>query len=177
MIEQTRYSIITNKGVIMNQRDATCNALISVLADRGVNYEENGPTPISEVLNADDKTKVRAMLFIAFRKGDIDFKSPEKLSDDKYLKDYISGLVNNWIRKAPEFNCDTVYHAKNPGSRQGSGDEMIKEMKKLLSVTEDPEAKEVIKSAIEARQAEIKPTTVTVDVSKIPEHLRKALGL
>jgi hypothetical protein len=166
-----------NKGDIMNQRDATCNALISVLADRGVNYEENGSTPISEVLNADDKTKVRAMLFIAFRKGDIDFKSPEKLSDDKYLKDYISGLVNNWIRKAPEFNCDTVYHAKNPGSRQGSGDEMIKEMKKLLSVTTDAEAKQAIQEAIATRQAELKPTTVSVDVSKIPEHLRALLGL
>jgi hypothetical protein len=166
-----------NKGDIMNQRDATCNALISVLTDRDVNYEENGPTPISDVLNADDKTKVRAMLFIAFRKGDIDFKSPEKLSDDKYLKDYISGLVNNWIRKAPEFNCDTVYAAKNPGSRQGSGDEQIREMKKLLSVTTDAEAKEVIKSAIATRQAELKPTTVTVDITKIPEHLRALLGL
>ena len=161
----------------MNQRDATCNALISVLADRGVNYEENGPTPISEVLTSDDKTKVRAMLFTAFRSGKIDFKSPEKLSDDKYLKDYISGLVNNWIRKAPEFNCDTVYHAKNPGSRQGSGDEMIKEMKKLLSVTTDAEAKQVIAEAIARRQAEIKPTTVTVNVDVLPAELRAKLGL
>lgn len=160
----------------MNQRDATCNALISVLADRGVNYEENGPTPISDVLTADDKATVRSILFTQFRAGKIDYKNSVP-SDDKVLMNYISGLVNNWIRKAPEFNCNTVYHAKNPGSRQGSGDEMIKEMKKLLSVTTDAEAKAVIAEAIAARQAEIKPTTVTVDVSKIPEHLRKALGL
>jgi len=161
----------------MNQRDATCNALIAVLSDRGVSYELNGPTPISEVLTPDDKTKVRAMLFTSFRKGDIDFKSPEKLSDDKYLKDYISGLVNNWIRKAPEFNCDMTYQAKNPGSRAGSGDEMIREMKKLLSVTSDPEAKQVIAEAITRRQAEIKPTTVTVNVDVLPAELRAKLGL
>lgn len=160
----------------MNQRDATCNTMLSVLADRGVNYEENGPTAIGDVLTADDKTKVRDILFVMFRQGKIDFKSPEKLSDDKYLKDYISGLVNNWIRKAPEFNSGNVYQAKNPGSRQGSSDEQIKEMKKLLSVTVDAEARAVIQEAIESRQAEIAPSkTVTIDASKLPEHLRALL--
>jgi hypothetical protein len=157
----------------MNQRDATCNALIAVLSDRGVEYELNGATPISSVLNADDKASVRAMLIVAFRAGKIDYaKDPANLADDKYIKEYVSGLVNNWIRKAPEFNNDTTYAAKNPGSRQGSTDESIKNMKLLLSVTVDPEAKMAITQAIADRQAELKPTTVTIDVSALPESLR-----
>lgn len=155
----------------MNQRDATCNCILSVLSDRGVEYEQSGPTPISSVLTAEDKATVRAILFTQFRAGKIDYKNALP-TDDKVLSNYISGLVNNWIRKAPEFNCDVTYQAKNPGSRAGSGDEQIKEMKKLLSVTTDPEAKLAIAEAIAERQAIIKPTTVTIDVSKLPEHLR-----
>lgn len=156
----------------MNQREATCNTILSVLNERGFTYELDGETPIGDVLTTEDKSKVREILFVMFRANKIDFKSPEKLADDKYLKDYISGLVNNWIRKAPEFNGGNVYQAKNPGSRAGSGDEQIREMKKLLSVTNDAEAKAAIMAAIEQRQAEIKPTTVTIDLSKLPEHLR-----
>ena len=162
----------------MNQRDATCNALIAVLANRGVNYELSGPTPISEVLNPDDKATVRELLIVTFRAGKIDYsKDARNLQDDKYIKEYVSGLVNNWIRKAPEFNCDMTYTAKNPGSRAGSGDEMIREMKKLMSVTTDASAKEAIQEAIEARQAEIKPTKVEINVDALPASLREKLGL
>lgn len=161
----------------MNQKDATCNALMAVLADRGVTYELNGVTPIISVLNADDKAKVRDMLFIAFRQGKVDYsKDPKNLQDDKYLKEYVSGLVNNWIRKNPEFNNATTYQAKKPGSRQGSSDESIREMKKLLSVTVNEEARQEIESAIESRQAELKPKT-EINYDAIPEALRKTLGL
>lgn len=161
-----------NKGVYMNQRDATTSTLLAILEERGVSYELDGETPISEVLNSEDKAKARDALFTMFRNEQIDFKDKSKLADDKYLRDYISGLVNNWIRKAPEFNGGDTYQAKNPGSRQGSQDDMIKEMKKLLSVTTDQEAKEAIQEAIAQRQAEIKPSKVEINVNSLPEHLR-----
>lgn len=161
----------------MNQREATVNTIIAVLSDRGVSYELNGSTPVSEVLTTEDKAKVRSILFTMFQQHKVDFKDKSKLAEDKYMKDYISGLVNNWIRKAPEFNNDTAYKAKNPGSRQGSQDEQIKEMKKLLAVTSDATAKQAIQEAIAQRQAEIKPTKVEINLSAIPEELRAKLGL
>lgn len=162
----------------MNQREATCNTILAVLADRGVSYELDGETPVSAVLNSDDKTKVRAILFASFRAGKIDYKASfaPKVADDKELKEYISGLVNNWIRKAPEFNGGATYQAKNPGSRAGSGDEMVREMKKLLSVTTDAEARAVIQTAIEERQAAIAPKT-EINLDAIPAELRAKLGL
>lgn len=157
----------------MNQRDATCNTILAVLNDRGVEYELNGPTPIASVLNAEDKKNIREILSTMFLQGKIDFKNPAALTDEKYLKDYVSGLVNNWIRKAPEFNGNTKYEAKNPGSRTGSSDEMIKELKKVLSIVTTDEDRAAVQEAIDARQAEIKPEkSVTIDASKLPEHLR-----
>jgi hypothetical protein len=162
-----------NKGVYMNQRQATVNTILSVLTDRGVSYELNGVTPISEVLNADDKTKIRAIMFTMFRASKVDFRADfqAKVDDDKALKEYVSGLVNNWIRKAPEFNNDSTYKAKNPGSRQGSQDEQIKAMKGLLAITTDPEAKEAIEAAIADRQEALKPS-VSINIDALPESLR-----
>lgn len=161
----------------MNQREATVNCILSVLEERGFEYELNGPTPIAEVLDSNDKKNVREILITMFQQGKIDFKDTTKLSDDKYMKDYVSGLVNNWIRKAPEFNGNAKYAAKNPGSRAGSGDEQIKEMRKLLSTVSDQATKDVIQSHIDARMAEIKPATVSVNYDAIPADLRAKLGL
>lgn len=165
---------------MLNQRQATVSTIINVLKERGVNYELNGAVSVSEVLTDSDKQKVRDQLFHMFRAGKVQYsvEFASKVNDDKELKSYISGLTNNWIRKATEFNSGTKYQAKNPGSRQGSSDDQIKEMKLLLSVTTDPEARKLIEKAIEARISEIKPEKKTsIDLDKIPEALRAQLGL
>lgn len=162
----------------MNQRKATVSTILAVLEEAGINYELGGTTPVSEVLEDKHKSDVRNALFTMFRAGEVEMSDEAKIKyrDDSALKSYISGLVNNWIRKAPEFNNGGKYVPKNPGSRAGSGDEQIKEMKKLLNATQDPKAKAQIQEAIEARQAELKPT-VEVDYSKLPEELKAKLGL
>lgn len=160
---------------MMNQRTATVNTLLAVLRDRGVDFELNGPKNISEVLTDADKKKAQDLIFAGFKAEKIEMaeESKVKYSDDKALKSYVTGLVNNWIRKAPEFNAGSRYQAKNPGSRAGSGDEQIKEMKKLLSVTTDPKARQKIQEEIDARQSEILyAAQPQIDVSKLPENLR-----
>ena len=163
----------------VNQKTATINAILSVLKDRGVEYEMNGEVKMSDVLTADDKVKVRALIFTAFQAGEVEFKESfiDKVADDAKLKSYVSGLLNNWVRKNKEFNCGVVYKAKNPGSRAGSQDPEIKEMRKLLKVTADESAKATIQAAIDAKLAEIKATTndIKIDVNSIPEALRHLL--
>ena len=94
-----------------------------------------------------------------------------KSTDEVTIRKYVPGLCNNWLRKDKRLNGGGTYVPKNPGSRSGSGDESIKAMRTLLSITTDPEAKAEIQLAIDARQAELKPK-VTVDVEKLPESLR-----
>ena len=163
----------------VNQKTACVNSILSVLDDRGVSYEMNGPTPMSEVLDSADKEKIRALLFTAFRAGEVEYKESfqAKVDVDSELKKYISGLLNNWVRKNKEFNGGNIYKAKNPGSRAGSQDPQVKEMRKLLSVTTDDKAKQAIQGAIDTKLAEIKASksTVTIDVNSIPEELRHLL--
>lgn len=164
----------------MNQRQATVNTILSVLNDNGVDYELNGPISVKEVLTDSMKTQVRELLFAAFRAGQVEYKASfqSKVDDDSELKKYISGLVNNWIRKAKEFNSGNTYKAKNPGSRAGSQDPEVKEMRKLLSVTTDPEARTLIQEAINSKIAELKAekNQVEIDVSNLPEHLKHLVG-
>jgi len=163
---------------MMNQRSATVSTLLAVVG-HGF-YELNGPIPLSEVLTDANKTEVRETLFKMFREGKVSYSADfqSKVDDDSELKKYISGLVNNWIRKAPELNSGGKYVAKNPGSRQGSGDGQIREMKKLLTLITDPEQKKAIEDEIASRHEEISKTKmVEVDYSKIPAHLREALGI
>lgn len=159
----------------MTQKKAVVSIILSTLSARGVNYELGGSVAVNDVLTDADKTTIRDFLFAGFRKGEIEMKADAKAKagDDSYLKSYVSGLLNNWVRKEKEFNCGNTYKAKNPGSRAGSGDEQVKEMKKLLNQVTDPQQKATIQSAIDARMSEIKPSVKTeIDFSKIPESLR-----
>jgi len=157
------------------QKTAVCNALLTVLKDRGVDYEINGETPIREVLTDTDKAKARAIVLEGFMSGHIDMSESarEKYNTEALMKTYVSGVVNNWIKKNPEFNCGVKYKPANPGSRTGSQDEQVKNLRLLLKQTEDPQARTEIQTAINERLAEIKPkATVTIDADKLPEHLR-----
>ena len=119
-------------------------------------------------LSKEDLEAVHSKVFLAFASGQcVHSKNP----NEAQLLKYIPGLVNNWLRKDPRLNGNTKYVAKNPGSRSGSGDECIKAMKSLLSITTDPEARVQIQTAIDARLAEIKPKP-EIKVDALPESLR-----
>ena len=94
----------------------------------------------------------------------------QKYAADAELKKYVVGLVNNWIRKAPEFNSGNTYQAKNPGSRTGSSDPKLKALKTLLSTVSEDQ-KSAVQAAIDARLEELKPK-ITIDTDLLPEHLR-----
>jgi hypothetical protein len=160
----------------VSQKAAVINTILSVLKERGSSYELGSTTAVSSVLTDADKTAIRSTLFTMFRNGEVECseEASKKFSEDSELKTYISGLVNNWVRKSTDLNGGSKYQAKNPGSRQGSGDDQIKEMKKLLSATSDAEQKAMIQSAIDSRLGEIKASknVVEIDSSKLPESLR-----
>lgn len=160
----------------VSQKMAVINVILATLSDRGVKYELKSETPVQDILTESDKTTIRTTLFSMFRKGEVECseEATKKFTDDSELKAYISGLVNNWVRKSVDLNGNVKYQAKNPGSRQGSGDEQVREMKKLLSQTTDASKKQLIQSAIDARLSEIKSekNKVEIDVSKLPEELR-----
>lgn len=162
----------------VSQKQAVRNAIFSILKDADVEFELNGTVSINEVFSADNKATAREILYTGFKNGEVEYKESfqAKVDSDTELKKYVSGLLNNWMRKDKELNCGVIYKAKNPGSRAGSQDDSVKAMRQLLKVTPDAEAKVAIQAAIDARLAEIKPTkSVTIDESAIPDSLKHLL--
>lgn len=159
-----------------SQKVFVVSAILATLAARDVEYQLNGETPIKDVLTAADKAKVRELVFNGFKEGQIQMSEQAKgkyLSDDVKLKVYVNGLVNNWIKKNPEFNGGQTYKPANPGSRAGSQDEQIKALRQLKKQTNDAKALAQIDEAITARLAEIKPQAVVeINAEALPEHLR-----
>ena len=157
---------------MVNQRNAVVSTIISVLNERGCSYEMNGSLPICEVLTVDDKNKVIGIICKGFKENKIEMSTEAKAKyyADAELRKYVVGLVNNWIRKAPEFNGGNQYQTRNPGSRTGSGDPKLKALKALFNTVPDAN-KPAVQAAIDARLEELKPK-VTIDTNLLPEHLR-----
>jgi hypothetical protein len=162
---------------MVNQKTAVTNVVLTIFPD----YELSGETILKGLLNTDTKKQMRALLFEGFRAGEISMsdEAQAKAVDDAYLNKYVSGLLDNWVRKNPEFNNSFKaspggkYETKNPGSRAGSGDESIREMRKLLKTVTDEATRTEIQEAIDARIAEVSPEkVVTIKAEAIPEHLR-----
>ena len=102
------------------------------------------------------------------------------IGDAPKLKSYVGGLVNNWMRKDKRLNGGETYITKNPGSRAGNADALIKNLKLLRSTMSDTDKIAEIDADIESRQAEIKvekAKDVEIDMDQIPAELREKLGL
>ena len=154
-----------------SQKQAVTNAVLSILPS----YELGGEEIANDVMSAAQKSEAREILFNGFRANEISYKDEfaTKVQDDVILKKYVSGLLNNWLRKNPEFNNGIKYEAKNPGSRAGSGDAQVRELKKLLKQVKWTESESDVQTAFDNRIAEIKPTqTITINVDALPESLR-----
>lgn len=108
-------------------------------------------------------------------------------SDDAKLKyptptdirtKYVPGMVSNWLRKDTRLNGGEKYETKNPGSRAGQGDEVLKSLKGLKQL--HPEHAAEIDLEIAKRVEELglkKKQQVTIDLDKIPDSLKIQLGL
>jgi hypothetical protein len=148
----------------MNQKEATFQAVINVCGEQDGAY-----TPTKE-----QRAQVNQILFEGFRAGTIELES--EFSDTE-LKAYVSGLQSNWLRKDKRLNGNVTYVAKNPGSRQGSGDAQLKAMRALLTTVTSTEDKAEVQKHIDARTAEIAATKVkAIDLSALPESLRAKFG-
>lgn len=150
----------------MTQNEAVFQAVMAVFGNNG---KLDGAVPETGKWSDEQKKKVYGLVFNSFKSGEVEKRSGGQTDAD--LNKYIPGLVNNHVRKDKRLNGGVDYEPKRPGIRSGSGDESVKAMRTLLSMTTDPAAKAAIQAEIDKRLAEIKPK-VTIDIEKLPESLR-----
>lgn len=131
-----------------------------------------GKVPSTTEWAKEQLTEVHEMVVQAFLSGEVEKRSGG--SDEAAIRKYVPGLVNNWVRKSKELNGGEVYIPKNPGSRSGSGDEKLRNLKVLLTLVTDPEARVAVQQEIDKRVAELQPK-VEINVDLLPESLRHLL--
>lgn len=153
----------------MKQNDAVFGAVCSVLGADGFDS--------AVVLSKDQNNQVVEMVTEGIINGEVDFSdgAREKYNTRPLVRKYVVGMVNNHLRKDKRLNGDTVYVAKNPGSRTGSGDPVLKSLKSLLAICPQ-ENKADIQAEIDLRLESLKPAKPEIDWSLIPESLRVKLG-
>ena len=153
---------------MINQKQAVYNAVTSVLKEAGIHFEDG--MNISGIMTKEFRGTVNAILVEGFRSGTV---ALDKEYDDAGLKAYVSGLQSNWLRKDKRFNGGTQYVAKNPGSRTGSGDAMLKNLKALRSTLTEASDIAEVDAHIAARITELKPAKASnVDYSALPADLQ-----
>jgi hypothetical protein len=160
---------------MLNQKESIFQAVTSVLEESGQTVTDGQAVELTQ----NQKKTVIAMIAQSFHSGDTEMKESAREKYDtveKLESKYVPGLLNNWLRKDTRLNGGVKYQAKNPGSRQGSSDPVIRELKKLLANVDD-EQKEAVQAEIDKRLGELKELQAekrkqSIDASKLPEHLR-----
>lgn len=158
-----------------SQREATYNAIVTVLSTNNVSFTEGDD--VKNVLTASMKKEVRKMLVSGFNDNTIATGDSfnNKFSSDTELNKYCSGLISNWIKKDTRLNGNSKYQVINKGIRAGHGDSQVKELRKLLKVTSGTDAEQDVAAALNARIAQVKAEkspSVTINADVLPEHLR-----
>ena len=153
---------------MLNQKEGVYTAIVNVLG-----FEPNGEQVI---LTDTQRKEVKEIITTGFLNDEIQMTSDAKAkhAEREKMYAYVGGLLNNWLRKDTRLNGGGKYEPKNPGSRAGSGDKLLTELKKLLKVADQTEHA-AIQAAIEARQTELtadKAKKIEIDMSVIPEELR-----
>lgn len=152
----------------MNQKEGVYTATKAVCDKHnievydGVDKDEQGRTSKvhwQEALTSDARKEIILAVAVALDQGKIDMTEKAKAkyhSVDKLVKEYVPGLVSNWLRKDLRLNGNHPHEIKNKGSRSGSGDAIIKNLKLLQKDPRLTDAqRKQIDQQIEKRKAEI----------------------
>lgn len=161
----------------VSQKEGVYNAITSFCQDSGIHFEDGMKfEPTKE-----QRSTIVEMVAVAMQDGQVQLSDEARAKYDDFgkLKSYCNGLVSNWLRKDKRLNGNTTYEIKNPGSRAGSGDPVIKELRKLLKTLTDADHKAAVQEEIDQRLAAIqaeKAKSVEIDLDLIPEELKSLVN-
>ena len=164
------------------QSQAVINFVVNLANERGYSAQPF-ETDYKSILTKDDINTVVKMTFAGLKSGEISMteKSQAKFQgDDKALRRYVVGLVNDRLRKAKTLNGNVTYEYKQPGKLTSSRDPELKALTQVLELHKGTEHEVEIQQAINERKSKLqaeKQKQVTVNVDALPADLRAKLGL
>ena len=159
---------------MLNQKEGTYQAIETVLAEAGKTIEHGEKVQLTDA----EKEKVIETVANGFFDGQIIMK-PESFkkhaASRQAMRAYVAGLVKNWLAKDKRLNGGVEHTIKNPGSRAGVGDQVLKELKKLKATLTNPDQIAYVDAEIDKRKAELqaeKDLGLEINPDLIPENLR-----
>jgi hypothetical protein len=164
------------------QSQAVINFVINLAKEKGYSAKEF-ETDYKTVLSKEDVNTVVEMTFAGLQSGSIsmtDASQAKFADDDKALRRYVVGLVNDRLRKAKAINGNTVYQYKEPGKNRFNKDATLKALNQVLELHRGTDAEAEIQEAIDARIAEVgqtAPKKVTINYDALPDDLRAKLNI
>lgn len=137
---------------------------------------------VKEYATKADKQAIAAKIAEMMLEGAVELSDSAKAkygeSAETLTSKYVVGMVTNWFNKSKELNGGSKYETKNPGSRAGSGDAQIKEMRllrKQLEALDNAEGVARVDQAIAERISELRAAsapTIEIKAELLPEYLR-----
>jgi len=158
---------------MLNQKSAVFNAVCAVTGLESFD--------LTVELSKEDRAQVIEIVATGFSNHEVELSEGARLkyNTESKLKTYCNGLVSNWLRKDKRLNGNVQHTIKNPGSRAGSGDAVIRELKKFKSTLTEVDQIAACDTEIEKRMLTIKAEKakdVEIDMSLIPQDLQDLLG-
>lgn len=159
----------------MRQVEAVINAVMVVKPDFKQHSDKG-----NEIIIDDIRKQVCKIVIEGILNGEIDYNKDH--TNVKDVKDYVPGMVSNWLRRNKVLNGDVNAKAQKPGSRLGVGDDELKALRDLRKTQIEPEILTEIDKYIKQRLSVLKKEKQSVkqadiNLNALPEHLRSKLKL
>lgn len=156
-----------------SQKASVYAAVKAFLDEREIAHEDGQKV----TLDKDGRKTVIEMISQSAIIGDMTLsaEAAAKYNTIELMRGYVNGLLSNWLRKDTRLNGGGKYAAKNPGSRAGQGDEVLKNLKALRTTLTEKAHLEACDAEITKRTAEVqaaKAKKVEINFDKIPESIR-----
>lgn len=140
----------------MTQKDAVFNAVTSVLANNNITFASG--SNVADLLTRELRSQINTQLMSDFQAGNVALAadSQSKLTNTVELRNYVSGLVSNWVRKDPRLNGGTVVATTSSSSTKSlNSDPKLRALRKLHATQTDLNRKAEIQGYIDARLEEL----------------------
>jgi len=134
----------------IGQKEAVVKAVSLVLGGAFV----SGSTNVKSILSETQLAEVREIVFTGIIHGTVVFN--KDTSDEKNVRRYVNGMIDNHFRKAKELNGGNKYIAQSSGSGRGTRDAQLTALRKLAkSYTDGSAEKTKVLSAISSREEQL----------------------
>jgi hypothetical protein len=144
----------------IGQKQAVIDAVASVL---GSNFT-SGLTVVRDTITSDQLDEVREIVLNGIAHGTVTYGKDS--TDEKAVRRYVNGMIDNHFRKATELNGGNKYTAPASSAR-GARDAQLSTLKKLLKTFEEgSEQYNQVAEAIETRTSFLATERATAKASR-----------